>query len=133
NNRRLRVANRRDINQAVVCTGIPHMGRGNHSQALSELAAVMPHVAGIRRTGSAALDLAYVAAGRFDGFWESDLSTWDMAAGLIILREAGGFATDINGGEQIFKTKSVVATNDVLARPLLELIRKGRRSAPTPE
>ncbi|MBL1234882.1 MAG: inositol monophosphatase, partial [Rhodobiaceae bacterium] len=98
NNRRLRVANRRDINQAVVCTGIPHMGRGNHSQALSELAAVMPHVAGIRRTGSAALDLAYVAAGRFDGFWESDLSTWDMAAGLIILREAGGFATDINGG-----------------------------------
>ncbi|MBV1886636.1 MAG: inositol monophosphatase [Parvibaculaceae bacterium] len=131
NNRRLRVANRRDINQAVVCTGIPHMGRGNHPQALAELAAVMPHVAGIRRTGSAALDLSYVAAGRFDGFWESDLAPWDMAAGLIILREAGGFATDITGGEQIFKTKSVIASNDMLARPLLDLIRKGRRSAPT--
>ena len=91
----------------------------------------MPHVAGIRRTGSAALDLSYVAAGRFDGFWESDLAPWDMAAGLIILREAGGFATDITGGEQIFKTKSVIASNDMLARPLLDLIRKGRRSAPT--
>ncbi len=97
NNQRLRVAQRSDIREAVVCCGIPHIGRGDHRQFLNELAQVMAVTAGVRRTGAAALDLAYVAAGRFDAFWERRLSTWDMAAGAVLVREAGGYVADVNG------------------------------------
>ena len=99
NDRRLRVAARSHLADAVIATGMPFMGRGDQAVYLKELAALMPDVAGIRRFGAAALDLAWVAAGRFDGFWERGLSPWDVAAGLLILREAGGFATDLDGGE----------------------------------
>src|SRR5690606_476334 len=90
NDRRLRVAARSKLSDAVVGTGIPHLGRGHHGRALVELKNVMGETAGIRRLGSAALDLAYVAAGRMDGFWENWLSPWDMAAGILLVREAGG-------------------------------------------
>ena len=90
--RRLRVAARKTLADAVVATGIPHRGRPGHPAFMRELETVMREVAGIRRTGSAALDLAWTAAGRFDGYWERNLKPWDLAAGLVILREAGGIA-----------------------------------------
>ncbi|MEQ9143491.1 MAG: inositol monophosphatase family protein [Parvibaculaceae bacterium] len=124
NDRRLRVAARRDLAQAVVATGIPHIGRPNQARFSRELNAVMPQVAGVRRTGSAALDLAFVAAGRFDAYWERDLNAWDLAAGLVLVREAGGFVTDMNNGADVLGTGSVLATNEALHRPLHSLLKK---------
>ena len=99
NDRRLRVAARRIAGRCLVTTGIPHRGRGGHDALHAEMQAVMREVAGIRRTGSAALDLAWVAAGRFDAYWEHNLKPWDMAAGIVIVREAGGIVTDCEGGQ----------------------------------
>ncbi|MCB1467599.1 MAG: inositol monophosphatase, partial [Rhizobiaceae bacterium] len=92
NDRRLRVAGRAKLSDAVIGTGVPHLGRGHHGNFLIELRNVMGEVSGIRRLGSVALDLAYVAAGRMDGFWETGLQPWDIGAGLLLVREAGGFA-----------------------------------------
>ncbi|HXY90807.1 MAG TPA: inositol monophosphatase family protein [Xanthobacteraceae bacterium] len=122
NNRRLRVAARKELADCVVCCGIPHRGRGDPARFRAELAAVQNVVAGIRRTGAAALDLAWVAAGRFDGFWERGLSAWDLAAGLLLLREAGVFATDLDGGDAILDKGSVVAGNEPIHRALLALL-----------
>ncbi|WP_011582498.1 MULTISPECIES: inositol monophosphatase family protein [Chelativorans] len=124
NDRRMRVAARRDLSDCVIGTGIPHLGRGHHGRALLDLRNVMGESAGIRRLGSAALDLAYVAAGRMDGFWEEALSSWDMAAGILMVREAGGFATDRNGGQDMFGTGSVVAGNELIHRSLLKALQK---------
>jgi myo-inositol-1(or 4)-monophosphatase len=123
NNRRIRVAARRDLAACVVTCGIPHRGRGDPALFRRELAAVQERVAGLRRTGAAALDVAWVAAGRFDGFWERDLSAWDLAAGLVILREAGGYATDMDGGAAILDKGSIVAGNEDIQRALLSLLR----------
>ena len=92
--RRLRVASRRHLNECLISTGIPFMGHGNMAQWSRIFGAVAPEVAGIRRFGAASLDLAWVAAGRYDGFWESDLKIWDVAAGMLLVREAGGFVSD---------------------------------------
>lgn len=124
NDRRLRVAARAKLQDAVVGTGVPHLGRGHHGNYLLELRNVMGETAGIRRLGSAALDLAYVAAGRFDGFWEDALSPWDIAAGMLLIREAGGFLSDKNGGQDIFGTKSIVAGNEAIHSALLKVLRK---------
>src|SRR5260221_7969128 len=102
NDQRLRVANRRRMSDAVVACGMPHFGRGDLALFRSEIAAVQERVAGLRRFGAAALDLAWVAAGRFDAFWERDLSAWDMAAGMLLVREAGGLATDLHCGDGVF-------------------------------
>ncbi|MFP5469138.1 MAG: inositol monophosphatase family protein, partial [Alphaproteobacteria bacterium] len=91
NSRRMRVSGRREMREAMLATGIPYHARPGHDRFLQEMAALMPEVAGIRRLGSAALDLAFVAAGKFDGFWESHLKPWDIAAGILLVREAGGF------------------------------------------
>jgi myo-inositol-1(or 4)-monophosphatase len=119
----MRVAVRRELANAVVTCGIPHRGRGDLALFRKELAAVQEQVAGIRRTGSAALDMAWLAAGRFDGFWERNLSSWDLAGGLVLLREAGGFATDIDGGEAILEKGSIVAGNEEIQRSLLALLK----------
>ncbi len=124
NDRRLRVAGRSKLSDSVIGTGIPHLGRGHHGNALIELRNVMGEVSGIRRMGAAALDLAYVAAGRLDGFWESGLSPWDMAAGLLLIREAGGFVSDREGGQDMFDTGTVVAGNETIHRVLLRQLRK---------
>ncbi|MBE0693600.1 MAG: inositol monophosphatase [Aquamicrobium sp.] len=124
NDRRLRVAARRNLSDAVIGTGIPHLGRGHHGHALIELKNVMGEVAGIRRLGSAALDLAYVAAGRMDGFWESWLAPWDLAAGILLVREAGGFCTDHSGGQAMFDTGTVVAGNEAIHKALLKTVQK---------
>jgi myo-inositol-1(or 4)-monophosphatase len=123
NDRRLRVGARSNLADAVIATGMPFKGHGDHATYLRQLAALMPSVAGVRRFGAAALDLAWVAAGRFDGFWESNLSPWDMAAGILLIREAGGFATDPDGGDAILDSGSIVAGNEAIHRQLLVLIR----------
>ncbi len=120
--RRLRVAARKNVADAVVATGIPHRGRPGHPGFLKEMETVMREVTGIRRTGSAALDLCWTAAGRFDGYWERNLKPWDLAAGLVILREAGGTATDIAGGEKMLETGNVLAGNSYIVKGLAPLL-----------
>ncbi|HWE73669.1 MAG TPA: inositol monophosphatase family protein [Stellaceae bacterium] len=129
NDRRLRVSARRQMGDAVIGTGLPFRERGDHPTYLKTLAAVMAATSGVRRPGSAALDLAYVAAGRYDGFWEFGLQPWDIAAGILLVREAGGHVTDINGGNDVLKTGNVLAANDYLHVPLAKLIKE---SLPSP-
>ena len=111
NDRRLRVAARKSIADALVTTGIPHRGREGHPRFLKEMEVLMREVAGIRRTGSAALDMAFVAAGRFDAYWEHNLKAWDLAAGIVIVREAGGIVSDLSGGTAILDTGDILAAN----------------------
>jgi myo-inositol-1(or 4)-monophosphatase len=124
NDRRLRVGARRKLSDCVIGTGIPHLGGKNHGNYLIELRHVMAEAAGVRRMGAAALDLAYVAAGRLDGFWEAGLKPWDMAAGILMIREAGGFVSDATGGTDMLDTGSVVAGNETIQKALLQTIRK---------
>jgi myo-inositol-1(or 4)-monophosphatase len=126
NDQRLRVAARRRLSDAVVCCGLPHMGRGDLALFRRELTVIQEHVAGLRRFGAAALDLAWVAAGRFDIYWERDLSPWDMAAGILMVREAGGYATDLDGGDAIFLKKQIAAGNEFLHKELLEALKEAR-------
>jgi myo-inositol-1(or 4)-monophosphatase len=120
--RRLRVSSRRDLSDALIATGIPYLGHGNPVRFQKILAAVGPEVAGIRRFGSAALDLAWVAAGRYDGFWEEDLQLWDIAAGIVLVREAGGYVTDFRGADRALETCQVLAANDQLHNKLHKLV-----------
>lgn len=122
NDRRLRVAARKTLADALVSTGIPHRGRPGHPRFLKEIDAVMKEVAGIRRTGSAALDLAFTAAGRFDAYWERNLKPWDMAAGIVIVREAGGFVSDLGGTDKMLETGDLVASNGTLNKLLVPLV-----------
>jgi len=133
NDQRLRVSGRNALTNALLATGIPFRGRPEHARFLAEMGAFMEEVAGIRRFGSAALDLAYVAAGRYDGFWEGHLNPWDMAAGLLLVREAGGFVTDLSGGRRIFDSGGILAANpevhDAMQRVLT---RAGKEDAAVP-
>jgi myo-inositol-1(or 4)-monophosphatase len=122
NDRRLRVAARSKMEDCVIATGVPHRGRAGHEAYLGQLTRVMGAVAGIRRFGAASLDLAWTAAGRFDGYWEQDLHAWDIAAGLVVLREAGGFVTDIAGGKAMLETGGLIAGNETVHRGLKKLI-----------
>jgi myo-inositol-1(or 4)-monophosphatase len=126
NNQRLRVAQRTDIKEAVVVCGIPHLGRGDHKLFLKEIAHVMAHAAGVRRYGAAALDLAYVAAGRFDIYWERGISSWDMAAGSVLVREAGGYVTDVTGHSGYMATGDILAGNEAMQGQLLKLLKKAQ-------
>ncbi|WP_025899220.1 inositol monophosphatase family protein [Sneathiella glossodoripedis] len=127
NDHRLRVSNRNRLADCVFATGIPFVGKPGHEQFLKEANEVMAVSAGIRRFGAASLDLAYVAAGRYDGYWERGLSEWDLAAGIIIVREAGGFVSQIDGGEKILEKGDVLATNSNINQQLSEVLRKARR------
>lgn len=127
NDRRLRVAARTSLKEAVVATGMPFHGRAGHDRFLNELPQVMAATAGVRRFGSASLDLAWVAAGRFDGYWERGLASWDLAAGLLLVREAGGAVTDLSGGARVLETGTVLAANDKLHAQLLKLVRSRRQ------
>jgi myo-inositol-1(or 4)-monophosphatase len=111
NDHRLRVAARQRMDEAVLATGIPFLGHGQHAKFLKELHQISQRVAGVRRFGSAALDMAWVAAGRFDGYWERDLKPWDLAAGVLLVTEAGGKVTDAEGGDDVLSKGSVVAGN----------------------
>ncbi len=119
---RLRVSARRHLDEALIATGIPFMGHGDFAQWSRIFGAVAPQVAGIRRFGSAALDLAWVAAGRYDGFWESNLQSWDVAAGLLLVKEAGGFVTDFRGGDKAMERSEFLAANDQLHSKLHKIV-----------
>jgi len=123
NDQRIRVAARRELSECVMATGIPHRGRPGHERFLKEVEAAMAQTSGIRRNGSAALDLAWLAAGRFDGFWERGIHAWDMAAGVIIAREAGAIVTDMDGGEKMLETGEIMATNYHLRRKFETLLK----------
>jgi len=129
NDKRLRVAARKELGPSVIATGLPFMGKEGHARALAEMGAVMDVTAGIRRMGAASLDLAYVAAGRFDGFWEHGLQAWDMAAGIVLLKEAGGVITDMTGGEQMMVKGQVVCANEHLHPQLLKVLKSVRFAA----
>ncbi|WP_373489545.1 inositol monophosphatase [Blastomonas sp.] len=120
--RRLRVSGRRNLNEALVATGIPYMGHGDMSEWTRIFGAIAPEVAGIRRFGAASLDLAWVAAGRYDGFWESGLEPWDVAAGILLVREAGSFVTDYRGGAQPMERQQMLAGNDAMHSRLHKLL-----------
>ncbi len=109
NDRRLRVTKRRELDGALIATGFPFKYPAFHDAYFNSFKAIFPQVADIRRTGSAALDLAYVAAGRVDGYWEMGLENWDMAAGLLLVEEAGGMITDFNGTDKLFNKGNVIA------------------------
>ncbi len=115
--RRLRVSSRRFLNETVIGTGIPHMGRSDSVRWTRIYNAVAPEVAGIRRFGAASLDFAWVAAGRMDGFWEDDLDPWDTAAGMLLVKEAGGFVSDYRGQDRMTERREYIAGNgDVHSR-----------------
>ncbi|MGE4246632.1 MAG: inositol monophosphatase family protein [Parvibaculaceae bacterium] len=116
-NRRLRVSARRSVADAVVACGIPHRGRGEPARFQSEISRIQTRVAGVRRFGAASLDLAWVAAGRLDGYWERGLSPWDVAAGILLVREAGGMVDEIAGGD-VFVTGDIVAGNEAVFEAL---------------
>ncbi|MFP5330446.1 MAG: inositol monophosphatase family protein [Alphaproteobacteria bacterium] len=120
--RRLRVSARRDLLESVIGTGIPHCGRGIPASWAKIYAEVAPEVSGIRRLGSAALDLAWVAAGRFDGFWEDDLDIWDTAAGVLLVKEAGGFVTDYRGSDRSFERREYIAASGTIHSKLQKLV-----------
>ena len=127
NDRRLRVSARRQLGEAVIGTGMPFGTRANDQAYVATLAAAMRATSGIRRMGSATLDLAYVAAGRYDGFWEFGLSPWDIAAGILLVREAGGYVSDMAGGHDMMASGDVLAANDHLHLPLAALIKDATR------
>lgn len=126
--RRLRVAARRDVSDCVVATGIPHRGRPQHGVFRKELHAMMDTVAGIRRTGSAAIDLAWTASGRFDAFWERNLQAWDIAAGIVLMREAGGFVTDLDGSGNMMESGNILAANNQIMKGLLPTITQAAKN-----
>ena len=128
NDRRLRVAARKDLKLALAATGIPFMGRGDHEGFQKEMSAVMATTPGVRRFGAASLDLAWMAAGRYDAFWERGLKAWDVAAGILMVREAGGLVTDLSGGQKMLESGDILASNEALHPQYLKLLRDARRA-----
>ena len=128
NEQRIRVAGRKRLADAVIACGLPHRGRGDIELARKETGAMQELVAGLRRFGAATLDLAWVAAGRLDGYWECDLKPWDMAAGLIMVREAGGFVSNCDGGNDIFGKGHIAAGNETIQKELVVLLKKAGKA-----
>jgi myo-inositol-1(or 4)-monophosphatase len=129
NDKRLRVAARKSVKDAVVATGTPNVGHdvARHGQFHAELGAIMSSTAGVRRFGAASLDLAWMAAGRFDAYWERGLKAWDMAAGILIVREAGGVVTDMDGGARMLDCGHVLASNEALHPQFLKMLKEAGR------
>jgi len=122
NNRRIRVKARRDMQGALLTTGVPYRPDQAHliDPYLASMKALLPDTAGVRRPGSAALDLAYVAAGRYDGFWEFTLHEWDIAAGVLMVQEAGGMVSDLKGGNDHLKTGDIVAASPKVFKEMIK-------------
>jgi myo-inositol-1(or 4)-monophosphatase len=123
NDQRLRVAGRRRLDECVIACGLPHIGRGNHEQFRDEITEFQKRVAGLRRFGAASLDLAFVAAGRLDGYWERNLQPWDIAAGQIMVREAGGIVSGIQGHDDPLQTGHVVCGNEFVHGELVKILK----------
>ena len=131
NDRRLRVSSRRKLGEAVVATGLTPRNREKDKERgefVAQFAAALEATAGLRRFGSASLDLAYVAAGRYDAFWENELAPWDIGAGICLVREAGGFVTEINGGSKLLQSGSTLACNVHLYPSLKKLLNEAGKS-----
>lgn len=128
NDRRLRVAGRRDLSQCVIGCGVPHLGLGNHGLFLKQLRYIMGECSGIRREGAAALDLASVAAGRLDGFWENGLHYWDIAAGILMIREAGGFIANMKNEQKFEENAGIVTGNEAIFRKLKTQLKKAAQA-----
>ena len=131
NGHRIRVGDRQELRESLFGTGIPFLGHcDDHLDwYTSSLAAVTGRSMGVRRAGAASLDLAYVAAGRLDGFWEMGLNSWDIAAGALLIREAGGLITDLEGGEAWYESGNIVCGNSKIMRQLLPLVKWSGPSA----
>jgi myo-inositol-1(or 4)-monophosphatase len=127
NDKRLRVAQRKNLSESLIASGAPFMGKEGRNEFLAELNAILASTAGMRRFGAASLDLASVAAGRFDAFWERDLNAWDVAAGTLLVREAGGVVSDLSGRDRMLEGGDILAANEHLHRPLLDLLRGANR------
>lgn len=128
--RRLRVSSRRRMEDSIIATSIPHMGYGAQPGFLQEMNQIMTHTAGIRASGSCALNLAHVAAGRLDAYWAHDQQIWDLAAGILLVREAGGFAGSHDGRTdtaRLFKKKEIMATNGELQTPLEKALKQAKK------
>jgi myo-inositol-1(or 4)-monophosphatase len=123
NDTRLRVAGRKQLHDCVIACGLPHIGRGDHELSRREMAELQPRVAGLRRFGAASLDMAFVAAGRLDGYWERNLKPWDVAAGILMVREAGGTVSGIEGGDTALETGNVVCGNEIIQRELVKILK----------
>ena len=123
NDKRMRVSNRNTLIECIFATGVPFANKKTLPATLHDLAQLMPACAGVRRWGAASLDLAYVAAGRYDGFWERELKPWDLAAGLLLVREAGGFIDPIRQGESILERGEVIAANAEIFQSFAKIIR----------
>jgi myo-inositol-1(or 4)-monophosphatase len=123
NDQRIRVAGRRKLNECVIACGLPHIGRGDHEQSRREMTEIQDKVAGLRRFGSASLDMAFVAAGRLDGYWERNLQAWDIAAGQIMVREAGGIMSGIGGHDEALTTGHVVCGNEFVHAELVKILK----------
>ena len=123
NDRRIRVSARRDMNEMLFASGLPFGGHKGLPDTLRDLARVLPGCSGVRRSGSAALDLAYVAAGRYDGFWDRRLNIWDISAGLLLVKEAGGFAEAIDEGKSLEDDSAIIAASSEAFDRLAKLIR----------
>ncbi|VAV86498.1 Inositol-1-monophosphatase [hydrothermal vent metagenome] len=129
NEMKIRVSARRNMIDCLLATGIPFHGTPGHKEFIHSLSTIMGEVSGVRRFGSAALDLAYVAAGRYEGFWEKNLNKWDIAAGILLVREAGGSVTTFDGKDKAYETGEILATNNVIHGPLSRLLAKARKAA----
>jgi myo-inositol-1(or 4)-monophosphatase len=123
NEQRIRVAARRRLADSVIACGLPHIGRGDLALGARETSRMQENVSGLRRFGAAALDLAWVAAGRLDGYWERDIKPWDMAAGIVLVREAGGFVTDCDGGDAMLVKGHIVAGNEAVLKEVLGVLK----------
>lgn len=122
NNRRIRVAARMNLDDSVFACGLPGIAAGQHPLFINEVQKVMSKVGGLRRMGAASLDLAYVACGRFDAYWERGIKSWDIAAGIVIVREAGGFVSDADGKDDPIKSRSIAVGNEILHKELIKLL-----------
>ena len=123
NDQRLRVAGRRRLDDCVVACGLPHIGRGDHDLSRREMTEIQNRVAGLRRFGAASLDMAFVAAGRLDGYWERNLQAWDMAAGTILIKEAGGVVSCVDGQSDPLKTGNLICGNEYIHAELVKILR----------
>ncbi len=123
NDQRIRVAGRRKLAECVIACGLPHIGRGDLELSRKEMSEIQNRVAGLRRFGAASLDLAFVASGRLDGYWERNLQPWDIAAGQIIVREAGGIVSGITGNDDALATGDVVCGNEFVHGELVKILK----------
>src|SRR5712672_2417927 len=123
NDQRLRVAGRRKLGECVIGCGLPHLGRGDHDLSRLEMTAIQNQVAGLRRFGAASLDMAFIASGRLDGYWERNLQPWDIAAGQIMVRESGGIVSGIEGDDDPLKTGHVICGNEFVHAELVKILK----------